>query len=545
MSFSATQSRRPRSLAFRLYLIIIPVTVFIIVLYTYLNVRETSRMLDVQVESDTRDVALKLASSLAAGEVNVSSGNLRALLGSIQEANSFITRIEIYRFSGSVLTRSATTSMLPEVTVRTDEFLAVRKSKILVAPQDGGKSHRVKVVVPFESENGGAGCVSVISSLSASTLAAGVQKRLALVLIPVSVLVLVILLHSLFTRVVTGRIDRISFAMAAARKGDLQARAPVERADELGSIARCFNEAMDEIEKAQQERDRLLQEQKNFSNRLQERVSEATQELSASNSRLREVNRDLIDTQRLLTQYERMAMAGQMAATIAHEIGSPLSAISTQLELMTEDRAIDEVSRRRIQLVQEQIGRITGFVEELLSETRASVQAKSPLQLNRVLKQILLFFEQHLARHQVKVETDLAGDLPEIDANAHQLQQVFLNLLNNACDAMPGGGTVRLATRAARGQDGRQSVTVSVADTGTGIPEDRQAHLFEPFFTTKDLRRGTGLGLSIAARIVREHEGSIEVKSTHGLGTTFTIRFPASPTTPSASSRSEAERQRR
>jgi two-component system NtrC family sensor kinase len=536
MSISATDSRRPRSLAFRLYLIIIPVTVCIIALYAYLNVRETSRMLDAQVESDTRDVALKLASSLAAGEVNVSSGNLRALLGSIQEANSFITRIEIYRFSGSVLIRSATTSMLPELTVRTDEFLAVRNSKILIAPQDGGKNHRVKVVAPFESENGVAGCVSVISSLSASTLAAGVQERLALVLIPVSVLLLVLLLHYLFTRVVTGRIDRISLAMAAARKGVLQARAPVEREDELGSIARCFNEAMDEIEKAQQE-------QKSFSDRLQERVSEATKELSASNSRLREVNRDLLDTQRLLTQYERMAMAGQMAATIAHEIGSPLSAISTQLELMTEDRAIDEVSRRRIQLVQEQIGRITGFVEELLSETRASVQAKFPLQLNRVLKQILLFFEQHLARHQVRVETDLAGDLPEIDANAHQLQQVFLNLLNNACDAMPGGGTVHLATRAVPGQDGRQFIAVSVADTGTGIPEDKQAHLFEPFFTTKDLRRGTGLGLSIAARIVREHEGSIEVKSAPGVGTTFEIRFPVSSTTPSASGQSGAERQ--
>ncbi len=535
---------RKRSLAFRLYLIIIPATVFTIALYAYLNGRVTSRMLDAQVESNTRDLAIKLASSLAAGDVDVSPGNLRALLGSVQEANSFITRIEIYRISGSVLTRSASTSTFPERPVYVDEFLAVRQSRILVAPQDEGRERRVKVIVPIMGKAGVTGCVSVVSSLRASGLVAEVQQRLALFLIPGSVLVLILMLHYLFTRVVTRRIDRIGLAMAETRSGDLEVRAPVERDDELGSIARCFNEAMDEIERATQERDRLLQEQKSFNTQLQEKVGEATQELSASNARLRQANQDLFETQRLLTQYERMAMAGQMAATVAHEIGSPLSAISTQLELMVEDQAIDEVSRRRIGLVQDQIARITGFVEELLAETRASTQAKSPLQLNRVLKQILLFLEQHLARHQVNVESELAADLPEIEANAHQLQQVFLNLLNNACDAMPGGGTVRLATRAEHGPDGRQFAVASISDTGAGIPEEKQAHIFEPFFTTKDLRHGTGLGLSITARIVREHKGSIELRSVPGGGTTFTIRFPSAFLQAGASGQLEVERQR-
>ncbi len=537
------ESFRPRSLAIRLYVIIIPVTVFAIGFYAYLNGRVTSRMLDAQVVGDTRDVALNLASSLAAGDLDVSPGNLRTLLGSVQEANSFITRIEIYSLSGSVLTRSATTSMSAQAPVQVDEFLAAQNSRILVAPQDEGRERRVKVVVPFTGKAGVAGCVSVVSSLRPSGLVIEVQRRLALFLIPVSALVLLLLLHYLFTRVITGRIDRISLAMAETRSGNLEVRAPVERDDELGSIARCFNEAMDEIEKASQERDRLLEEQRNFNTQLRDRVDEATQELSASNSRLRQVNQDLFDTQRLLTQYERMAMAGQMAATVAHEIGSPLSAISTQLELMAEDRTIDQVSRSRIQLVQDQIGRITGFVEDMLAETRASAQARSPLQLNQVLKQILLFLEQHLAGHKVHVEADLAADLPEIEANAHQLQQVFLNLLNNACDAMPGGGTVRLTTRAERSPGDRQSVVVSVADTGVGIPEDRQAHIFEPFFTTKDLRRGTGLGLSITARIVREHEGSIELKSAPGAGTTFTVRFPAVSRQPIETGQNEAERQ--
>jgi signal transduction histidine kinase len=99
--------------------------------------------------------------------------------------------------------------------------------------------------------------------------------------------------------------------------------------------------------------------------------------------------------------------------------------------------------------------------------------------------------------------------------------------MNNACDAMPEGGAIRLETRLEREPAGEEVVVVSVSDTGIGIPPERQAHIFEPFFTTKDLKQGTGLGLSIAARIVREHKGTIELKSAPGAGTTFAIRFPA------------------
>jgi signal transduction histidine kinase len=213
-----------------------------------------------------------------------------------------------------------------------------------------------------------------------------------------------------------------------------------------------------------------------------------------------------------------------MAATFAHEIGSPLSAISTHLELIAEDPTISDDTRRRLKLTQDQVSRITGFVEELLSETRVSMQPRSPVQLNRILRQLLSFFEQHLARCRVRVETRFSPDLPEIEANPQQLQQVFLNLLNNACDAMPKGGTIFIETSSHSDPDGKY-VAVSVADNGTGIPEEKQEHIFEPFFTTKDLRRGTGLGLSIAAKIIRQHQGTIEVHSRPGAGTTFTIRF--------------------
>ena len=241
---------------------------------------------------------------------------------------------------------------------------------------------------------------------------------------------------------------------------------------------------------------------------------------------MRQVNQDLVETQRRLTQSERAAVVGQMAATFAHEIGSPLSAISTHLELMAETPGISDETKRRVQLVQDQVNRITGFVEDLLSETRASVQARSAVPLNRLLEQLLLFLDQHLRKCQINVRTSFSPDLPDIEANPQQLQQVFLNLFNNACDAMPQGGTVRVSTSLESSSAGMACVIVTVSDDGVGIPLEKQEHIFEPYFTTKELRRGTGLGLSIAANIIREHEGTISLQSEPQRGTTFTIRFP-------------------
>jgi signal transduction histidine kinase len=137
-----------------------------------------------------------------------------------------------------------------------------------------------------------------------------------------------------------------------------------------------------------------------------------------------------------------------------------------------------------------------------------------------------LFLEQHLEKQHVKVETRFSPAPPPIEANPQQIQQVFLNLLNNACDAMTEGGTVILETNTGVGDDGRDYVIASVEDNGTGIPQEKQAHIFEPFFTTKDLHRGTGLGLSIASKIIRRHHGTIELHSAPGAGSKFTLRFP-------------------
>jgi signal transduction histidine kinase len=515
-----------RSISFRLYLIIIPTTILAISLISYIDGRFAARMLDSQVRDSSIRIATQLAEDLSRKGAPTNPDRIRIWLGELVESNFYILRIDVYQLSGGNLVRFVTTSTSRVQPFNADEMAAVQESKLMVVPQFQERERFLKVIAPMRDATGTAGCVTVIATLKQSDLVQLVHDRIALYLGPLAVLILVLMLHYLFMKVLAQRIGRLIHVITQARSGNLSKRAPVDRRDELGIIAEHYNEMMEEIERATLERDRLLDELKNFNLQLQDKIRDATIELSSANERLRQVNQDLVETQRRLTQSERTAVAGQMAATFAHEIGSPLSAISTHLELMGEDSSASEDSRRRLKLIQEQLSRITGFVEELLSETRLSAAARGPVQLNRLLQQLLLFLEQHLKRNRVEIETHFSPDLPEIEANAQQLQQVFLNLLNNACDAMPGGGTIQVSTCSIEDAGGK-FVVASVADNGIGIPLEKQSRIFEPFFTTKDLRRGTGLGLSIAAKIIRQHDGTIELASSPGKGTRFTVRFRA------------------
>jgi signal transduction histidine kinase len=525
-----------RSISFRLYVIIIPTTILAISLIRYIDAQVAADMLEKKVKTDTETMATELAADISGRDTPLLAEKIGPWLSHLVETNSYVTRIEVFYVANGFLNRIYSTSSSTGQPTSIDEMIAVQQAHTAILQQYKDRERTLKVVVPFRHAGTALiGCVSVSSSLEQADNALAVHRRIDLFLIPASVLFLVLMLHFLFTRGLTGRIGRLGLAMIHARGGTLEKRAPVERQDELGVIAQLFNQTMEEIERASRERDRLLEEQRDFNTELQAKVQEATKELSSANLQLRQVNQELIDAQRRLTRVERMALAGQMAAAFAHEVGSPMSAISTHLELMAEEPSCSEDARRRIQLIQQQMNRVTGFVEELLSETRAAARAFTSVQLNDILKQLLLFLGQHLDRHKIRLETLLEPDLPEIEANAQQLQQVFLNLLNNAADAMPNGGTVRVETKAEKDEHGKELVAVSVSDNGIGITQDEQKRIFEPFFSTKDLRQGAGLGLSIAARIVRQHEGTIELASEPGVGTTFTIRFPAQPAVASVS----------
>ncbi|MFM7144108.1 MAG: sensor histidine kinase, partial [Alphaproteobacteria bacterium] len=228
---------------------------------------------------------------------------------------------------------------------------------------------------------------------------------------------------------------------------------------------------------------------------------------------------------RLLVQAEKMAGIGQLAAGIAHEIRNPLGIISNALydlgELLPD--ASPEV-REDLEIARAEMARVQDIIGNLLEFSRDSRIDEQSIDLDDLVARTLKLMDKYLQNNGIRVQVDLASDAPCV-ANENGLRQVLLNLVTNAAQAMPDGGTLRIETRPVE----PSWVRLVVEDTGQGIPSDRLPRIFEPFFTTKDPGQGTGLGLSVVHSIVKRARGRIEVASRPGRGTRFTIHLPRQP----------------
>jgi signal transduction histidine kinase len=298
--------------------------------------------------------------------------------------------------------------------------------------------------------------------------------------------------------------------MEGAEKGQLNVRASLRSLDEIGMLAAHLN--------------RMLRRIENFNTELEGRVQESTAGLAQANEELRRINEELFETQKNLARSERLAIAGQLAASLAHEIGTPLNSISGHVQLLARRKDADPSTSRRLQIIEKQIDNIVRTVNQLLSWSRKFELKIELVDLRRLVEEAVLLSSPALQLRKIRVKLALAKDCPKICADSGYLQQVFLNLINNSMDAMPQGGELRIEAGLANG-DGR-AVVVRVADNGAGMSPDTVAHVFDPMFTTKRMGTGTGLGLAICDQIVRQHGGTIQVESEPGQGTTFTLVLP-------------------
>jgi PAS domain S-box-containing protein len=235
---------------------------------------------------------------------------------------------------------------------------------------------------------------------------------------------------------------------------------------------------------------------------------------------------DTLERQReVLQQRERLAALGTLAAGLAHEINNPIAIVSSRIELMLQDDegpSLPVEVREDLQVLQRNVRRVGQLAQGLLAFARQAPRERRPVDLNRVVEETLLLVERQMQRLGIEIRRVLDGALPSILADMSALQQVTLNLLTNAREAMAGAGTVTIETRRAPDRNGW--VELVIADTGPGIPPDALPRIFDPFFTTK--AQGTGLGLSLSYGIVQAHGGTIRVTSQPGRGTTFTLAFP-------------------
>ena len=223
---------------------------------------------------------------------------------------------------------------------------------------------------------------------------------------------------------------------------------------------------------------------------------------------------------------EAMAAIGTVAAGVAHELNNPLAIISARAELVMSEASHLGLSPQLLsdlEVIQRNSQRASRVATELLTLAREPQKVHQPLGINELITETIVLFREQTARDGIKIETQLADRLPQIMGDRTALSQVMVNLLSNARDAMPYGGTIRIKTE--RPPDQPDQVRMIVADTGVVIPEDSLARIFDLFYTTKTT--GTGLGLWITKRAVREHGGTIDVASTIDVGTVFTVTFPA------------------
>lgn len=282
-------------------------------------------------------------------------------------------------------------------------------------------------------------------------------------------------------------------------RGNLDHEVEIKGSDEIAELGRSFNY-------------------------MARSLKEHRTSLELANRNLMAANEELHQLQKELIRSERMAAVGQLAAGLSHEIDNPIGIILGFAELMADDLPDGDPRREDLNTIIEESRRCKRIVRGLLDFSRPPALGVAPTDINRVLADTVEAAGSQRVFKGVAILLSLSDGLPQMQADPDRLRQVFMNLLLNAAQAMPGGGRVELRSSY---DAGKHAVRVEFKDTGPGIPPEDIDRIFEPFFTTKRPGEGTGLGLAICVRLLEEQGGNIEVESRPGDGARFTVTLPA------------------
>lgn len=324
------------------------------------------------------------------------------------------------------------------------------------------------------------------------------------VLVLLVVVVTTVMVGALASRFVSRPITKLLRGIDDVAKGDLSHVILSERDDEIGAIATRFNEMTFSLRESRAETER----QNEAKLALEQRVG----------------------------QSEKLATIGQLAAEIAHEVGTPLNVIAGRARSIQKKKEDPEAVEKNAGIVAEQTARITRIIQRLLDFTRRKVGAneRGDVSVNQLIDMTVELLSGQLAHAHVKTVLEHGEPPPRVTGDLDRLQQVLINLLLNAVQAMPDGGALTIGSRAVKRtrpglEDNAEQafVAISVSDTGVGIPAEIKDKIFDPFYTTKEGRGGTGLGLAVCSGIVKEHDGWIDVEDHAGGGTVFHVYLPA------------------
>ncbi len=343
-------------------------------------------------------------------------------------------------------------------------------------------------------------------------------RRNAYILVFASFLAVLAISVPLFLRLarnIFSPLERMTQTMARVEAGDLEARiGRVAARDEIGAVAAHLDSLLDQV----QERDRALRA---WNEELNARVEDRTAELRAANAKLE-------STYQQLVMSEKLASIGEITAGVAHEINNPAAVIQGNLDVIrqTLGEAAAPVAHE-LGLIDRQVGRISAIVGKLLQFARPSEFGtfEEDVNLGQVLRDCLVLVDHVLSKADITVEITEAADTPLVTINPGELQQVIINLVTNAAQAMKGGGRLTISTEP-QAREGRAGAALIVSDSGPGIAPDKIGSVFDPFFTTKP-GEGTGLGLSVSQTLIRQAGGNISARNRAHGGAEFTVWLPA------------------
>jgi signal transduction histidine kinase len=481
--------------------------------FTLLQLALSRKAVEEDLQARAVFFAREVAASIGDRRELQSGARLDRQIRQIKDVRRSVLQLDIMAFGdgdAQIVATSDPNTRLPFTRADTDE---VRRGKVLSRLASDGRGRHWEIMAPVSFENIVAGAVAVRFSFDRADELAARTRNWALALTATSVVVMGVLITVAVHVVVSRPIQQFLDAIRRVQRGDQSAVVRLDSSDEFGLLAAHFNEMMARL--------------RTFNEELQTRVTQATAEAEERYREVERLHETLFRMQRTLSTAERLALAGQIMAEVAHEVGAPLQSVAGHVQLLRKDLSPDvlrEPVTRHFTIIESQLARVTEIITQLLGLTRRDPGEPVSVDLNRLVRDTAELVRPSLVAGGVTLESEPTLPIPLVRGHPSRLQQVVLNLFTNAMDATPSGGTIRVVTRSA---DDDTQVELEVADSGCGIPAANLKQVFEPFFSTKGPDRGTGLGLFISARIVREHKGRIEVASEEGRGSIFTVRLPA------------------
>ncbi|MBZ5497603.1 MAG: HAMP domain-containing histidine kinase [Acidobacteriia bacterium] len=378
-------------------------------------------------------------------------------------------------------------------------------------------NHLVGLINPIRNEQACYGChtpdqtvLGVLDvRLSLDKVADNIaEARRKLILYAITGTVVVMLSSGIFLSVTVHRpVRRLREGTNQISAGHLDFRIPLSSRDEIGELARAFNEMTQSLQKAEQEN-------KLWSQTLEKRVEEKTAELKHIHEQI--------------LQIEKMASLGKLSATVAHELNNPLEGILNYSKLISkrlrkiESTPATQSTLEDLELITSEVQRCGNIVKNLLLFSKRQVGEFGLVPVADLVDKAVRLMQHHFKISNVNFQAEIATPEATLMCDENQIQQALIALFVNAVEAMPQGGDLKLTAM----RDASGGIRMDIADTGAGIAAEDLPHLFEPFFTTKKEGKGVGLGLSVVYGILERHDGTVSVRSEPGKGTTFTLTFP-------------------